>query len=97
MPIDTDLDTAELLGRTHYIRRDKRKTSTPAERGNHACPAPNSSRITRPVVSSSRAVPALEPVERLLDAMQMGMFTADHPLIFRTLQRALVLLPGFED
>jgi hypothetical protein len=24
--------------------------------------------------------------------MQMGMFTADHPLIFRTLQRALVLL-----
>ena len=31
---------------------------------------------------------ALQLGERLLDAMQMGMFTAAHPLIFRTLQRA---------
>ena len=29
--------------------------------------------------------------------MQMGVFTANHSLIFCTLQRALILLPPFED
>src|SRR5262245_39038319 len=40
---------------------------------------------------------ALQPRERLPDAVQMGMFTATHPLIFCTLQRALICLPSFED
>jgi len=39
----------------------------------------------------------LQSVERLLDAMQMGMFTTGHAFIFRSLQRALVLLSGSEN
>src|SRR5262249_32294330 len=35
--------------------------------------------------------------ERFLHALQVSMLTATHPLIFRTLQRALICLPGFED
>ena len=39
------------------------------------------------------AIRALELRECLADAMQVSMFTGNHPFVFGTLQRALICLP----
>jgi hypothetical protein len=43
------------------------------------------------------AAGSLQAGERILDLVQVGVFSADHSLVFGALQCALIRLPGSEN